>query len=244
MSLAKSKIFWLLCTIVLIAGATVFWMVSTAEPLTLVILFDDAAGIQKGHPVVWKTFTIGKVEAIDPLVDNQIGVTISIKEDYAPRITRGSTFTLRTTDLLGLIGQDAIEVQVPPSPGDRYTQGEKIQGVRPANASLVEEGKQWTLEKWGQLRDQMSAILEESRSASYRAELERALARIKALAERGASEIRTGAAQLRKEQDREFEEALLELERIRDTMSKKGDAAAAKLLDEQIRKLRERLFRK
>jgi hypothetical protein len=242
MSLAKSKAFWMLCLVVLIAGATVFWMVSTAEPLTLVILFDDTAGIQKGHPVIWKTFTIGKVEAIEPLVENQIGVTISIKEDYASRITRGSTFTLKTTDLLGLIGQDAIEVQVPPTPGGPFRQGERIQGIRPASASLVEEGKQWTLEKWGQLKDQVSAMLEESRSASYRAELERALAKIKALAERGASEIRAGAAQLRKEHDKEFEDALLELERIRDTMSKKGDAAAAKLLDEQIRKLRERLI--
>jgi len=241
MSLAKSKAFWLLCVVVVVAGATVFWMVSMAKPHTLMILFNEVSEIQKGDPVVWKTFTIGKVEAIEPLVENQIGVTISIKEDYASRITRGSTFTLRTADLLGLIGQNAIEVQLPPSPGEPYRQGEKIQGVRPAGATLIEEGKQWTLEKWNQLKDQMSAILEESRSASYRAELEKALARIKTLAERGAHEIAQGTAQLRKEHDKDFEQALLELERIRDEMTKKGDTAAAGLLDAQIRKLREHL---
>ncbi len=189
MPLLRSKLFWLLCAVVALAAATAYWMVSTAEPRRLTILFDDVAGLRKGDPVIWKTFTIGKVEAIEPLVDNQIGVTVAIREEYAARIARGSTFVLKTAGLLGLVGKNAIEIRLPESPGGRYHQGEKIPGVRAESASLIEEGKQWTLERWNRLKDDMSAMLEESRSGSYRAEVEKALARIKGLAERGAGQV-------------------------------------------------------
>ena len=69
------------------------------------VLLDDVGDLKKGDPVVWKTFTIGKVESIEPLVDNHVGVTISIKEDYAPGISHGTTFMLRSSQLMGLIGQ-------------------------------------------------------------------------------------------------------------------------------------------
>jgi len=238
MSFAPGRLFWGLCILVLIAGAVVFWMLYTAQPLRLIVLFDDVGDLKKGDPVVWKTFTIGKVENIEPLVDNQVGVTISIKEDYASRISRGATFRLRSSQWLGLIGQNAIEVKTPASPDTPFARGEKVQGVRAEESSLLEEGKQWTLEKWRLLKGQVNQMLEESRSSAYRAELEDALEKAKVLAEDGTQEIRQGAEKFRKEHEKEFEEALKKLEHIRDEMSRKGDKAAARLLDEQIAKLR------
>lgn len=243
MSFTPGKWFWVICVAVGVAGIAVFWMIHTAQPLRLVVLFDDVGDLKKGDPVVWRTFTIGKVESIEPLVENQVGVTISIKEDYARRITHGSTFSLRTTELLGLIGQDAIEVQTPGSPGAPFARGEKIQGVRPEETSLLEEGRRWTLEKWGFLKDQVNQMLEESRSSPYRAELEDALARTKVLAEEAAREARQDAEKLRKDHAKDFDQALRKLEDIRDEMSRKGDKSAARMLDEQIARLKELLKR-
>ncbi len=241
MSFTPGKWFWVLCVVVGLAGIALFWMIYTAQPLRLVVLFDDVGDLKKDDPVVWKTFTIGKVVGIEPLVDNQVGATISIKEDYAPRVTHGSTFRLRTAQLMGLMGQNAIEVQTPESPGTPFARGEKVQGVRAEETSLLDEGKRWTLEKWSVLKDQLNQMLEESRSSAYRAELEDALAKAKVMAEDGAREIRQDADRLRKEHAKDFDEALRKLEDIRDGMSRKGDKAAARLLDEQIAKLRELL---
>lgn len=238
MALAGSKSFWVICILVVILGAFVFWAITSAKPLRLVILYDDIGELKKGDPVVWKTFTIGKIESIEPLVDNQIGVTISIKEDYADRITHDTTFTLQSEQLLGLIGQNAIEIELPPVAGRPYEQGEKVQGVRIPETSLVEEGKQWTLDQWRRLKDQVSLILEESKSSPYRAELEEALDRAKSLAEQGIRQVKEGAEKFRKEHQKDFEDALKNLERIRDEMARKGDQAAAKALTEQIEKLR------
>ncbi len=241
MSFAPGKWFWVLSVVVVIACAMLFWMIYSAQPLRLVVLFDDIGDLKRGDPVVWKTFTIGKVESIQPLVDNQIGVTISIKGDYASGISRGSTFRLRTAQLLGLIGQNAIEIQTPASPGTPFARGEKVHGIRVEKSSLLEEGTRWTLEKWQLFKDQMNQMLEESRSSAYRAELEDALAKARVLAEDGAQEMHQGAERFQKEHALEFEEALKKLERIRDEMSRKGDKAAARLLDEQIAKLKEML---
>ncbi len=238
MALGSNKGFWLLCLLLVILGVFAIWMITSAKPLRLVVLYDEIGQLKKGDPVVWKTFTVGKVESVEPLVDNQIGVTISIKEDYADRITQGTTFTLQSEQLLGLIGQNAIEIELPPTPGRPYEQREKVQGVRIPETSLVEEGKRWTLDQWRRLKDQVSVILEESRSSPYRAELEEALARTKTLAEQGIQQVKEGAEKFRKEHERDFEDALKNLERIRDEMARKGDQAASKALTEQIEKLR------
>ena len=87
-------------------------------------------------------------------------------------------------------------MQTPRSPGTPFARGEKVHGVRAEESSLLEEGKQWTLEKWRLLKDQVNQMLEESRSSAYRAELEDALAKAKVLAEDGAREIRQGAENL------------------------------------------------
>ena len=238
MALGGNRGFWLICLLLVILGVFVFWMITSAKPLRLVVLYDEIGELKKGDPVVWKKFTVGKVESVEPLVENQIGVTISIKEDYADRITQGTTFTLQSEQLLGLIGQNAIEIELPRTQGRPYDQGEKVQGVRVPETSLVEEGKRWTLDQWRRLKDQVSVILEESRSSPYRAELEEALARAKALAEQGVQQVREGAEKFRKEHEKDFEDALRNLERIRDEMARKGDQAASKALTEQIERLR------
>jgi hypothetical protein len=241
MGFAPGRWFWVLSLLVLIAGAVVVWMLLSAQPLKLTVLFDDVGDLKKGDPVVWKAFTIGKVENIEPLVDNRIGVDIEIKEDYAKRISHGATFSLRTSHLLGLIGQNAVEVQTPASPGAPFTEGEKVQGVPDEEGSLLAEGKQWTLEKYRLLKDQLSRMIEESESSAYRAELEDALARARVLAEEGAQEMRQDAEKFRKEHEKDFQAVLKKLEEVRDEMSRKGDKAAARVLDEQIARLREML---
>lgn len=238
MRFAPGRWFWVLSLLVVITGAFVVWMTLSAQPLRLVVLFEDVGDLKKGDPVVWKTFTIGKVEKIEPLVDNQIGVGIVIKEDYAKRISHGATFSLRTSHLLGLIGQNAIEVQTPASLGAPFTAGEKVQGVREEEGSLLEEGTQWTLEKYRLFKDQLSRMIEESESSAYRAKLEDALARARVLAEEGAQEMRQDAEKFRKEHEKDFEAVLRKLEEVRDEMSRKGDKVAARALDEQIVRLR------
>jgi len=86
-------------------------------------------------------------------------------------------------------------------------------------------------------------MLEESRSSPYRAELEDALARAKVLAEEAAREARQDAEKLRKDHAKDFDQALRKLEDIRDEMSRKGDKSAARMLDEQIARLKELLKR-
>jgi len=239
MALGGNKVFWLVCLLLIIAGAVAFWIVTSATPLELVVLYDEIGELKKGDPVVWKTFTIGKVESIEPLVENQIGVNIVIREDYADRITHGTTFTLQSAQLLGLIGQNAIEIKLPSAPGRRYEQGEKVKGERIPETSLVEEGKQWTLDQWRRLKDQVGEILEQSKSSPYRAELEETLGRARKLAEQGAGQVQEGAEKFKKEHQQDFENAIKNLERIRDEIARKGNKQAAELLTEQIRKLRE-----
>ncbi len=215
------------------------WLLFGGSPFILVVLFDDVGDLKEGDPVVWKTFNIGKVDKIEPLVDNQIGVKIRLKDDYAPKITRGSEFTLKRASLLGFIGQNAIEVTTPEAAGEPFAGGDKVQGRNP-RVSLLEEGRRVTLEYWEGLRTHASRLMEEFRSSPHRAEAEEALGRMKTLAEEGVKQAQGEIEEFRREHEEEIELIRKRLEALRDLMLREGDRAGAERLDGQIEQLKKK----
>jgi ABC-type transporter Mla subunit MlaD len=233
----QNKGLWLGAALLVIIGGLLFWILTGPEPFRLVILYDETGDLKKGDAVMWRDFNIGKVEEVNPLVDNQVGVTIRIKKDYAGRLTQGTEFVLKRAAFLGLVGQNAIEVVTPGSPGAPLASGARIQGKMTPKSSLIEEGTKVTLEYWQQLKDQTSLAIEEFRSSPHGREIEEALDELKSIAERGTQQTKERAEQFRKDHQKEIDEALQKLARIRDELRKRGDLAAVRRLEEQIEKL-------
>jgi len=239
MTFGENKWIWIGIMAVVVAIAVILGFILLSEPFRLIVLYDEVGDLKKEDPVVWKEFTIGKVEQIQPLVDNRIGVTIRLREDYATRITRGSEFVLKRTAFLGLVGSNAIEVITPSTPGTPFARGEKILGKITPKTSLLEDSRKWTLDSWNRLRDATSALVEEFRTSPYKKEAEDALSSLKSLAEEGAAQAKEGLQHFRKNHSKDFEDIVKKLEILRDQMRKKGDERAARQLGEQIEKIRQ-----
>jgi len=237
MAFGEHKGLWLGITVVVIAILALVWLVVSGGPRTLVVLFPEIGDLKKDDPVIWHGYTIGSVAKIEPLVDNQVGVTIQIRQDYASRITRGSRFTLKQATLFGLVGRNTIEVETASEFGLPYLDGEKVQGESPPRPTIVEAGKQKTLEYWQAAKEQAAALLQEYQNSPYRREVEDALAQLKVLAEQGAVQAKEGVEQFRKDHQKELDAIVQKLEQVRDWMRKKGDELGAKKLQEQIDKL-------
>lgn len=238
MSFRENKGLWLSVAAVIVAIVILIWLLLSGGPRTLVVLFPDIGDLKREDPVVWHSYTVGRVTRIEPLVDNQIGVTIRLSKDYAARITHGTRFTLKRASLFGLVGSNAIEIETPAQPGLPYADGERVQGISPPKPTLVEQGKQWTLAYWQQLKEQAAALLQEYNQSPYRKEVEDALGQLKVLAEEGAKQAKEGLEQFRKDHQKDFDSALQKLEQARDWMRKKGDEAGARRLQEEIDKLK------
>ncbi len=238
MSFSENKGLWLGLGAVALAIVALIWLLLSGAPRTLVILFPDIGGLKRDDPVNWHGYTIGKVVQIEPLVDNQIGVTIRLNEDYATKITRGTRFTLKRAPLLGLVGSNQIEIETPSQPGPPYAEHERVQGISPPQPTLVEQGKQWTLENWQQLKGQAAELIEEYKASPYRKEVEDGLGQLKGLAEAGARQAKDDLDQFRKNHQKELDLAMQKLEQARDWMRKKGDDTAARRLQQEIDKLK------
>jgi hypothetical protein len=238
MSFRENKGLWLSLAAALIALVALIWLLFSGGPRTLVVLFPDVGDLKGEDPVVWHGYTVGRVTKIEPLVENQIAVTIRLNEDYAAKITHGTRFTLKRAALFGFVGANAIEIETPTQPGPPYTEGEKVQGISPPKPTLVEQGKQWTLAYWQQLKDQAAALLEEYNQSPYRKDVDDALGQLKALAEEGAKQAQGGLGQFRKEHQKDFDSALKKLEQARDWIRKKGDEAGARRLQQEIDNLK------
>jgi hypothetical protein len=238
MSFRENKGLWLSVAAVIIAVVILIWLLLSGGPRTLVVLFPDIGDLKREDPVVWRGYTVGRVMKIDPLVENQIGVTIRLSEDYAGRITHGTSFTLKRASLFGLVGSNAIEIETPAQPGLPYADGERVQGISPPKPTLVEQGKQLTLAYWQQLKDQAAALIEEYNQSPYRTEVEVALGQLKSLAEEGAKQAKDKLEQFRKDHQKDFDSAVQKLEQARDWMRKKGDEEGARRLQQEIDELK------
>ncbi len=238
MNFGENKWLWVGISLLIIAAAVIVWLIASAEPPRLVILYDEIGDLKKGDPVVWKGFNIGKGEEIQPLIENRIGVTIRLREDYASKITRGSDFILKQAGLLGLMGSNAVEVITPATPGLPFSNGERIPGKITPRTSLLEEGKKWTLEYWKRLSDSANELLEQFKTSPYKKEAEEALAKLRTLSDEGAAKAAEGWQKFRRDHQKEFDSVFSELERIRDEMRKKGDQRGAERLDDEINKIR------
>jgi ABC-type transporter Mla subunit MlaD len=237
-SFRENKGLWLGILAVIIAVVALVWLLISGGPRSLVILFPEVGGLQKEDPVLWRDYTVGRVEKIEPLVDNQIGVTIRIREDYAAKITRGTKFTLKQTSVLGLMGQNAIEVETPSEPGLPYLDGEKVQGFSAPRPTLVEQAKEKALEYWQQLSTQAATLLDEYQKSPYRKEVEDALGELKSLAEKGSVLAKEELAQFRKDHQQEIDSALKKLEQARDWIRKQGDEPGARKIQVEIDNLK------
>jgi ABC-type transporter Mla subunit MlaD len=238
MSFRESKGLWLGIGGATIALAALVWLLVSGGPQKLVILFPDTGELKKDDPVLWHDYEIGRVVKIEPLVDNQVGVTISLNEDYAKKITRGSKFTLKRAALFGFVGSNSILVETNSESVLPYLEGETVQGISPPKPTLVEESRQLTVEYWQQLKDQAVELLEQYKQSPYRKEVEEALADLRALAEAGAKQAREGLAQFRQDHQKELDAALQKLEEARDWIRKKGDEAGARRIQDEIDRLR------
>lgn len=238
MSFGENKGLWLSVAAAVIAVGALIWLLISGGPRTVVILFPDAGELKREDPVLWHDYTVGRVVKIEPLVDNQIGVTIRLNEDYAQKLTRGTQFTLKRSVLFGYLGSNAIVVETPSEPGQPYLEGEHIQGISPPKPTLVEQGKQVTLEYWQRLKDQAAQLIDEYNKSPYRKEVEDALAQLKTLAEEGAGQAKEGLEQFRKDHQKEFDAVVKKLERARDWIKEKGDEAGARRLQDEIDRLK------
>jgi ABC-type transporter Mla subunit MlaD len=238
MSFRESKGLWLGIGGAAIALAALLWLLVSGGPRTLVILFPDAGDLKKEDPVLWHDYEIGRVVKIEPLVDNQIGVSIRINEDYARKITRGSRFTLKRAALFGFVGSNSIIVETTSESVLPYLEGEKVQGISPPKPTLVEESKQRSSEYWQQLKDQAAELLDQYRKSPYRKEVEDALSELKALAEAGSRQAQEGLTQFRKDHQKEFDAVMRKLEEARDWIRKKGDEAGARRIQREIDRLK------
>jgi len=238
MSFREHKGLWLGILAVLVAVVALVWLLVSGGPSTLVILFPEVGELKRNDPVLWRDYTVGRVEKIEPLVDNQIGVTIRIRDDYAAKITRGTKFTLKQASLFGWLGQNAIVIETPSETGLPYLDGERVQGESPPRPTIVEQGKQQAQEYWLRLKDQAAALLDEYQKSPYRKEVEDALAELKNLAEKGAGQAKDELAQFRKDHQKELDSAIAKLEQARDWIRKKGDELGARKIQEEIDKLK------
>ncbi len=238
MSFGENKGIWVMAGFVVVAAVALVWVLLSARPLRIVVLFDDVGSLKRDDPVIAQGITIGKVEQIKPLVRNQIGVTLRIREDHASSVTHGAEFVLRKASFFGLVGNNAIEVVPSSSPGTPFTDGETVQGRRPASASVVEAGQKWSREYWEQLKTGTRQLMEALKNSPYRREVEDALVQLRALAEEGAREAKDGLEDFRKAHQKELDEALRKLENLRDEMRRKGDAAGAGHVEKEIERVR------
>jgi ABC-type transporter Mla subunit MlaD len=238
MSLSENKGFWLALAVAAILVGVLLWVLLSSKPFVLVVLFNDVGELKRGDPVLWKGFTIGKIDKIEPLVDNQIGVTIRLREDYADRITHGTEFLLKRASLMGLVGTNAIELATPAAPGTPFSSGEKVQGKSEPAPTLVEDGKRIALEFWQQLKDETNRLQQELQDSPYRKEAVEALKELGALAEKGAEEAKEGVDQFRKEHQQEIDRMLKKLEELRDKMRHAGDQTGARRVEKEIDRLR------
>ncbi len=234
MSFGENKGLWISLGAVVLALIAILWILLSASPPTLVILLPETGDLKKDDPVLWHEFVVGKVTRIEPLVNNQFGVTIRLNEDYTSRITQGTTFTLRRRTLLGLVGRNAIDIEIPASPGRPYQKGETVQGVSPPAKTLVDQGKQLTIEYWRQLTGQATALIEEYKQSPYKKQVDDALQQLKALAEEGARQAADKLDEFRKNHQQEIDRVVEKLEQARDWMKKKGDAPGAERLQKEI----------
>lgn len=238
MSFGQNKALWLSVGGTAIAIVALVWLLLSGGARTLVVLFPDAGELKREDPVLWHDFVVGRIEKIEPLVDNQIGVTIRLNEDYAAKITHGTRFTLRRAALFGYVGSNAIEVETPSERGLPYVEGERVQGISPPKPTLITQGKQVTLEYWKQLQDQAGALLEQYEKSPYRKDVEDGLTQLKALAEEGTKQAKTSLEQFRKDHKKDFDAAMKKLEQARDWIRKKGDEVGARRIQEEIDKLK------
>ena len=229
---------WLAVAALIILAALLVYVIVSAKPFTLVVLFVEVGDLKKEDPVVWKGFNVGRVEEIQPLVDGKFGVTIRIKDDYVSKITHGSEFLLKRAALLGLVGKNAVEVVTPATAGSAFASGEKVQGRAPSTDSILEQGKTWSLEYWQQVKDLTARLVEQFQDSPYRKEAEGALEKLRGLVEKSGGQARDQVEEFGKAHQKELEAALRTLERIRDEMRSKGDASGANELDKQIQKLK------
>lgn len=238
MSFRENKGLWLIVAAIVISLGALIWLLLSGAPRTLVILFPDIGELKHDDPVLWHDYVVGRVEKIEPLVDDQIGVTIRLNEDYAKKIKRGTRFTLKRTALFGYVGSNAITVETPAEGSLPYLEGEKIQGISPPKPTLVEQGKQVTREYWQRLKDQAAELLDQYNQSPYRKEVEAALAELKTLAEAGSKQAEQGLEQFRKDHQKDFDAVMKKLEQARDWIRKKGDESGARKIQDEIDRLK------
>jgi ABC-type transporter Mla subunit MlaD len=238
MSFRENKGLWLIVAAIVISLGALIWLLLSGAPRTLVVLFPDIGELKREDPILWHDYVVGRVVKIEPLVDNQIGVTIRLNEDYAKKIRRGTQFTLKRAALFGYVGSNAITVETPSEGGLPYLEGERIQGISPPKPTIVEQGKQVTSEYWQRLKDQAAELLDQYHKSPYRKEVEDALAELKTLAEEGSKQAKEGLEQFRKDHQKDFDAAMKKLEQARDWIRKKGDEAGARKIQDEIDRLR------
>ncbi|HYK91596.1 MAG TPA: MlaD family protein [Acidobacteriota bacterium] len=238
MSFSENKGLWLMVVFMAVVAAVLVWVILSAQPLRLVVLYERIGGLKHDDPLMLQGITIGKVEDIKPMVDNQIGVSVRIREDYASKLTEGTNFILREASFFGLVGKNAIEVVPPPTPGRQFSRGEKVQGQIPSQPSLIEQGKKWSQEYWIQLKSDTSQLIDVLRTSPYRYEAEAALDQLRTLADEGARVAREGMEDFRRSHQKDLDEILKKLEQLRDEMRRKGDVPGASRIEKEIQRAR------
>ena len=179
-----------------------------------------SGGLRKDDPVTWRELTIGKVDKIEPLVENRIGVRIKIRSEYADRLDEGATFTLVEPSFFGLLGAHGISVDTPQPRGKPLARGQHVPGITPPRRSLVEDSKRWTLEQWREVRDGTADLLAEFEKSPLRGDAEEALADLKRAAAEAAEKTGSSLEEFKRKHQDDLDRALRKLDRLRDELKR------------------------
>ncbi len=183
--------------------------------LTFTLQFEDARGLQEGHPVVFRGVEIGEVTGVE-LGDEAVLVEVVIFEEHREAVYREASYVIESPGGLGgFSGKRQITVRDRGSERTAIRQGDSVEGDdSPLQVAMdrLREGWERTGEMWQRLQERAEEFADSPRGQELREKLEK------------FSEEAQRRGRERWEQFREDELPRLkeQAERLRDELEKEG----------------------
>ena len=123
--------------VILVLGLVLAAAVATAEPLSMIVDFDNSRGLKAGDPVTHEGRNVGRVTRVGFGDRDTVEVHISIDEDHRDAVRKTSTFVIN--ELAGNGASVEHFVIDPESPPARS--GDRFQGARSVAEVWLRRGR-------------------------------------------------------------------------------------------------------
>jgi hypothetical protein len=145
-------------------GSAIFFL-SCSVSHRVVVVYDQADGLETGDRVYWEDRVIGRVETLEKNPQAGIHVPLEIKKDFSPMVTNQSRFLIQTDPLRA--GHQAVEMVQLAAGGQPLPNGAVVEGST-SFSLLVEKGSR-EIQGWASLfQDHMSGLEKEMSRLSER----------------------------------------------------------------------------